>query len=36
MAETTDDVEGLIVFDPDFELEWEVGPDFLIVFEPDE
>jgi hypothetical protein len=30
------DDDGWIVFDPDFELEWEVGPDVEIVFQPDE
>lgn len=28
--------DPVIVFEPDMELEWEVGPDVEIVFEPDE
>ena len=35
MAETDEDVEGMI-FEPDLELEWELGPDVEIVFAPDE
>lgn len=27
--------EEFIVFDPDLELEWELGPDVEIVFTPD-
>ena len=31
-----DDESGEIVFDPDLELEWELGPDVQIVFEADD
>jgi hypothetical protein len=30
------DEDEVITFSPDLELEWEVGPDVAIVFEPDE
>ena len=42
MDNAPDQTEGLIeddetmVFDPDFELEWEIGPDVESVFTPDE
>jgi hypothetical protein len=35
MGEIDDDDET-VVFIPDVDLEWAVGPDFEIVFEPDE
>ena len=42
MDHPPDQTKGLIVddetmvFDPDLELEWELGPDVEIVFEPDD
>jgi hypothetical protein len=29
-------MDGLIEFEPDVELEWELGPEVEIVFTPDE
>lgn len=31
-----DDPDPVVVFEPDVEFEWELGPDIVVVFTPED